>query len=459
MSANFMAPGAQQKRLAAYLDGLAQAAGHADREEPLKTYCTGLLLPGERKSVEPMAARLAPDNVRRTHQSLHHVVAEAPWSDEAVQRRVREYALGAMMDQGPVVAWVVDDTGFVKKGTHSVGVARQYCGQVGKQENCRVAVSLSVTTATASLPVAWRLYLPESWAQDPERRETVGVPEEISFETKPAIALKQIGGAVAEGIPTAPVVGDAGYGNDTQFRDGVTGLRLRYVLGVTSSTTVWKPGEGPLPKKPWSGRGQPPKRLRRDADHQPVSVLALAQSLPAKAWKNVRWREGTKQRLRSRFALLRVRPAHRDEKRTEPRPEEWLLIEWPKGEAEPTKYCLSTLPVETKIQDLVRLAKQRWIIERDYEELKQELGLGHFEGRGWRGFHHHATLCIAAYGFLVAERSRFSPSARAGQLELSLPEASPDFRPRGAARAHGAPPSVVDRDLAHNHRANSAAAA
>jgi SRSO17 transposase len=459
MSANFMAPGAQQKRLAAYLDSLAQAAGHADREEPLKAYCTGLLLPGERKSVEPMAARLAPDNVRRTHQSLHHVVADAPWSDESVMRRVREYALAAMLDKEPVVAWVVDDTGFVKKGTHSVGVARQYCGQVGKQENCRVAVSLSVTTNTASLPVAWRLYLPESWAQDRERRETAGVPEEISFQTKPAIALQQVRRAVAEGIPTAPVLGDAGYGNDTRFREGVTGLNLFYVLGVSSSTTVWKPGEEPLPKKPWSGRGQPPKRLRRDADHLPVSVLALAQGLPKKAWKNVTWREGTKHPLRSRFALLRVRPAHRDEKRTAPRAEEWLLIEWPKGEAEPTKYWLSTLPVETNIQDLVRLAKQRWIIERDYQELKQELGLGHFEGRGWRGFHHHATLCIAAYGFLVAERSRFSPSARAGRLELSLPEAPPDFRPRGAARTHGAAPSVVDRDVAHDDRANSAAAA
>ena len=237
-----MAPGAQQKRLAAYLDSLAQAAGHADREEPLKAYCTGLLLPGERKSVEPMAARLAPDNVRRTHQSLHHMVADAPWSDASLLRQVRKYALSALREKEPVVAWVVDDTGLVKKGTHSVGVARQYCGQVGKQENCRVAVSLSVTTKTASLPVAWRLYLPESWAQDAERREQAGVPEEIRFETKPAIALEQIRGAVAEGIPTAPVLGDAGYGNDTQFREGVTGLNLLYVLGVSSSTTVWKPG-------------------------------------------------------------------------------------------------------------------------------------------------------------------------------------------------------------------------
>ena len=431
MSANILAPGAQQKRLAAYLNGLAQAAGHADREEPLKAYCMGLLLPGERKSVEPMAARLAPSNVRRTHQSLHHMVADAPWSDAAVLRRVREYALAAMTKKGPVVAWVVDDTGLVKKGTHSVGVARQYCGQVGKQENCRVAVSLSVTTKTASLPVAWRLYLPESWAEDAERRETAGVPEEIRFETKPAIAFEQIRRAVEENLPRVPVLGDAGYGNETSFREAVTALGLPYVLGVSRATTVWKPGAGPLPKKPWSGRGQPPKRLRRDQDHQPVSVLALAQALPEKAWKNIAWREGTKHQLRSRFAALRVRPAHRDEKRTEPRPEEGLLIEWPKGEAEPTKYWLSTLPVATKIQDLVRLAKHRWIIERDYEELKQELGLGHFEGRGWRGFHHHATLCIAAYGFLVAERSRFSPSARAGQLELSLPEAPPDFRPRG----------------------------
>jgi SRSO17 transposase len=324
------------------------------------------------------------------------VVADAPWSDEGVLRQVRKYALAAMMEKEPVAAWVVDDTGLVKKGTHSVGVARQYCGQVGKQDNCRVAVSLSVTTQTASLPVAWRLYLPESWAQDEERREQAGVPEEISFETKPAIALQQIRGAVEEGIPTAPVLGDAGYGNDTQFREGVTGLRLLYVLGVSSSTTVWKVGEGPLPKKAWRGRGQPPKRLRRDAQHRPVSVLALAQGLPERAWKSITWRPGTQGRLRSRFTAVRVRPAHRDEKRTEPRPEEWLLIEWPKGEAQPTKYWLSTLPAETKLPDLVRLAKLRWIIERDYEELKQELGLGHFEGRGWRGFHHHATLCIAA---------------------------------------------------------------
>src|ERR1700682_4991350 len=208
------APGPQEKRFAAYTDGLAKAAGHADRSAPLKAYCAGLLLPGERKSVEPMAARLAPDNVRRIHQSLHHLVATAPWSDEAVLGSVRQHVLTAMKQNGPVVAWIVDDTGFVKKGTHSVGVVRQYCGQVGKQENCRVAVSLSLATEQASLPIAWRLYLPEIWAKDRRRRKQTGIPEEISFATKPVIALQQIRKAVEEEVTTAPVLADAAYGND-----------------------------------------------------------------------------------------------------------------------------------------------------------------------------------------------------------------------------------------------------
>src|SRR5215468_4330134 len=192
MSANSVAPGAQQKRFAAYLDSLAQAAGHEDRVAPLKFYCTGLLLPGERKSVEPMAARLSPENVRQTHQSLHHIVAHSPWSDEDVLEAVRHHVLPAIEKQAPIEAWVVDDTGLVKKGTHSVGVTRQYCGQVGKQENCRVVVSLSITTASASLPIAWRLYLPEIWTEDKKRRKATGIPEDIEFQTKPEIAFEQI---------------------------------------------------------------------------------------------------------------------------------------------------------------------------------------------------------------------------------------------------------------------------
>jgi SRSO17 transposase len=432
MSATSVAPGAQQKRFAAYLDRLAQAAGHVDRAIPLKSYCTGLLLPGERKSVEPMAARLCPDNVRQTHQSLHHIVAHAPWSDNDLLEAVRRYVVPAMEKQGPIVAWIVDDTGFVKKGTHSVGVARQYCGQVGKQENCRVAVSLSISTAKASLPIAWRLYLPEAWVQDMDRRKATGIPKEISFQTKQEIALEQIRTALARQIPCTPVLADPGYGNDTKFRDGITACELQYVVGVQSSLSVWMPGQAPLPKREWTGMGRPTKLLRRDPRHQPVSARELATGLPSSAWKKVAWREGTRKTLRSRFAALRVRPAHRDYWLSEPRAEEWLVIEWPSQEATPTKYWLSTLPSETKLRDLVRLAKHRWIIERDYEELKQELGLGHYEGRGWRGFHHHATLCIAAYGFLVAERSRFSPSARAGRLHLSTPQVPPHFRPRGS---------------------------
>jgi len=429
------APSLQEKRFAAYTDGLAKAAGHADRSAPLKAYCAGLLLPGERKSVEPMAARLAPDNVRRTHQSLHHLVADAPWSDEAVLGSVREHVLTAMKRNGPVAAWIVDDTGLLKKGTHSAGVARQYCGQVGKQDNCRVAVSLSVATHHASLPIAWRLYLPESWAGGRERRKATGVPEEIGFQTKPAIALAQIRQAVEQGAPPAPVLADSAYGNETRFREGITELELQYAAGVHGNLAVWQPGEVPRPKKRRKGRGRPPTRLRRDAEHQPVSVKELALSLPAHAWKIVTWREGTRQKLQSRFAVVRVRPAHRDQKRSEPYPEEWLLMEWPSGETEPAKYWLSTLPAQTPMTALVRLAKHRWIIERDYEELKQELGLGHYEGRGWRGFHHHATLCIAAYGFLVIERSRFSPSAHPGRLELRAAKIPPHFQPRGSPDA------------------------
>ena len=203
-------------------------------------------------------------------------------------------------------------------------------------------------------------------------------------------------------------------------------------MGVQSTLSVWKRGEGPKPAPPYSGIGRPRRRLRRDDEHQPVSARDLALSLPLTAWKKVTWREGVRQDLRSRFAALRVRPAHRDYLQVEARAEEWLLIEWPQSEAEPTKYWLSTLAETISLRDLVRTAKHRWIIERDYEELKQELGLGHFEGRGWRGFHHHATLCLAAYGFLVAERSRFSPSAKAGNLRLPIPKAPTDYRPRGS---------------------------
>jgi SRSO17 transposase len=414
------------------MEGLANAAGHEDRHAPLKNYCKGLLLPGERKSIEPMAARLDPENVQRLRQSLHHLVAKAAWSDQRLLDEVRDHVLPAMQEQGRVVAWIVDDTGFPKKGRHSVGVTRQYCGQVGKQENCRIAVSLSVATWDSSLPIAYRLYLPKNWAEDSERREKAEVPEEVEFQTKPEIALDQIRAAVEAQVPGGVVLADAAYGINTEFRDGLSHLELPYVVGVQSSVTVWEPGKQPLPARSRRKMGRPPRLLQRTADHQPVSVKQLAMSLSSSAFKDITWREGTERRLRSRFAAVRVRPAHRDYEKAEPHAEEWLLVEWPKGETEPAKYWLSTLSPETKLKDLVKMAKHRWIIERDYQELKQELGLGHFEGRNWRGLHHHATLCIAAYGFLIAERSRFSPSARAGQLGFVSGKPAPDFRPRGS---------------------------
>src|SRR5215204_6237696 len=229
-------------RFQAYLSALSEEIGHADRIAPLRRYCTGLLLPGERKSIEPMAARLDPRHVQATHQSLHHFVAKAPWDDAAVLTAVREQVLPALTRHGPITAWILDDTGFPKKGTHSVGVARQYCGQLGKQDNCQVAVSLSLANAHASLPVAYRLYLPENWASDTARRKKAGVPEEIGFQTKPEIALDQIRAACTAGLPRGVVLMDAGYGTHIDLREAVTALGLPYIAGILSNTTVWAPG-------------------------------------------------------------------------------------------------------------------------------------------------------------------------------------------------------------------------
>jgi SRSO17 transposase len=322
----------QPERLQAYLDGLTQAAGHADRVVPIENYTKGLMLPIERKSVEPMAARLSPGNVRQMHQSLHHMVAEAAWSDDAVLRQVRRQVLPAMTRKHALAAWIVDDTGFPKKGTHSVGVARQYCGQLGKQDNCRVAVSVSLATEDASIPAAYQLYLPEAWANDKERRKQAGVPKEISFQTKPDIALAQIRSLVNEDVPRGVVLADAAYGDDSGFRAGLVSLQLCYAVGIKSTTTLWPPGIEPLPPQPKGKMGRPPRLLRRDEQHQPLTAKELALCLGAADLRRVSWREGTTGIMHSRFAALRVRAAHRDYWRKEPHPEQWLLIEWPKAE-------------------------------------------------------------------------------------------------------------------------------
>jgi SRSO17 transposase len=431
----------RDERFSQYVEGLASVIGHADRANPLRDYCTGLMMPCARKSVEPMAALTAPARTAAQHQSLLHFVGQASWSDERVLAKVCEMVLPAIERAGPIEAWIIDDTGFPKKGTHSVGVARQYCGQLGKQDNCQAAVSLSIANRQASLPVRYRLYLPQQWADDAARRRKAHVPEEIVFETKPEIALEQLRWACTAGLPRGVVLLDAGYGNHTKLRTQISALGLSYAAGILSSTSVWAPGTKPLPPRRWSGRGRRPTRPRCSARHKPVSVKQLAFGLPRRAWRTISWREGACEQLTSRFARVRVRPAHRNEFRTE----EWLLIEWPKGEKEPTKYWLSTLPQDIAFERLVDLTKLRWRIERDYQELKQELGLGHFEGRSWRGFHHHATLCIAAYGFLISERETIPPSAPRAAAPLAQLELPADYRPRGAADPNRASHTKLDR--------------
>ena len=415
-------------RFEKYVDELASVIGHADRIDPLHDYCTGLVLPGDRKSVEPMAAKTAPGRTAAQHQSLLHFVGIAEWSDERVLAKVRELVLPAIERHGPIEAWIIDDTSFPKQGRHSVGVHHQYCGQLGKQANCQVAVTLSIANHHASLPVAYRLYLPKDWAGDCARREKAGIPEAVGFTTKPQIALEQLRWACEAGLPRGVVMVDPGYGQDARLRTGVSALGLLYVAGVQSKCLVWPPGTGPRRYgKPLNNTGR-----RDEPDLIPVKKLALG--LPEDAWRTIEWREGSADWLSSRFARVRVRAAH-GYLLPELLAEEWLLVEWPEGERAPTKYWLSTLPENIGFRELVDLAKLRWRVERDYQELKQEVGLGHFEGRGWRGFHHHATLCIAAYGFLISERETIPPSAsRPATLfqKAALPEG---YRPRGSPLA------------------------
>ena len=430
------------------------ALGHADRAEPARWYLRGLMLPGQRKSVEPMAARVHPQDVRSAHQSMHHLVADSEWNDQALLAAVAREVAPVLSQEGQARCfWIVDDTGFRKYGKHSVGVARQYCGQLGKTDNCQVAVSLSLATEDGSLPLDYRLYLPAEWTDDGKRCERAGVPPEIGFETKGEIAWTQIEAALAAGIPGGPVLMDAGYGDDASLRDRMTARGLSYAVGIKPLTTVWWGAYQPAPEPGRPGRGRPRTRVRRDAAHQPIGVRELALALPAAAWRTVTWREGTNAPLRSRFARVRVRAAQGDL----PRAEEWLLIEWPQGEAEPTRYFLSTLPAGISFKGLVDIVKMRWRIERDYRELKQEVGLGHYEGRNWRGFHHHASLCIAAHGFLMLERlAGFKKNA----ARLKAPAVPEGFHPRGT-RADATAHPVVDRHRAlpsgAGHRAKSSA--
>lgn len=425
-------------RFQRYCDTMVATMLHADREQPARWYLKGLVLPGGRKSVEPMAARVQPQRVRSAHQSMHHLVAEAQWSDEAMLAAVARQVLPRLTHAGQPVFWIVDDTGLPKKGKHSVGVAHQYCGQTGKQDNCRVAVTLSIATHDGSLPVGFRLYLPREWTEDEVRCHKVGVPSGVGFATKPQLAWQQIEAALQAGYPRGTVLADAAYGDETAWREKLSGRGLTYAVGVRPATTVWW-GEHQPAAEPMREGARARNRLRRDGQHQPIAVAQLARALPARSWRTVTWRQGASQPLSSRFARVRVRAAHRDR----PRAEEWLIIEWAPEAKEPAHYWLSNLPDDMRWQSMIDTVMGRWRIERDYLELKQELGLGHFEGRNWRGFHHHASLCIAAYGFLMLERLS---GAKKNCARFKTPAVSAEFRPRGAG-ADAAPHTLVDRHV------------
>jgi SRSO17 transposase len=417
-----------EARFAAYVEGVGSVIGHPRRGGPLRDYCTGLVLPGDRKSVEPMAAKTAPARVAAQHQSLLHFVGVGAWSDEQVLAKVCEMVLPSVETAGAIEAWIIDDTSFPKQGKHSVGVHHQYCGQLGKQANCQVAVTLSIANHSASLPVAYQLYLPKEWTKDRARRKKAGVPSNITFKTKPEIALEQIRWALEAGLPRGVALLDAGYGNDSHLRAEMTKLEVPYVAGILPTTLMWPPGKGP------KRRGKPLNNTGRRDEPDLISAKEVALGLPKRAWSTITWREGSAECLSSRFARVRVGVGYNGLIPEELAPE-WLLIEWPENETEPTKYWLSTLPADISFRRLVDLTKLRWRIERDYQELKQEIGLGHYEGRGWRGFHHHATLCIVAYGFLIAERARIPPSGPRRAALFQAPVLPNGYRPRGSALA------------------------
>src|SRR6202171_1876048 len=343
---NLKHDGDSEARFAAYVEGLASVVGHADRIGPLRDYCTGLILPGERKSVEPMAAKTAPARTAAQHQSLLHFVGVAAWPDQKVLAKVREMVLPAIQQHGPIEAWIIDDTAFPKQGKHSVGVHHQYCGQLGKQANCQVAVSLSIANHAASLPVAYRLYLPKDWVDDDARRSKAGVPSDISFKTKPEIALEQIRWACEAGLPRGVALMDGAYGSDSRLRTGMTALGVSYVVGIQPKILVWPPGKGP------KRRGRPLNNTGRRDEPDLISAKRLARDLPKHAGHTIRWREGSAEWLSSRFARVRVRVGH-SQLMPESLSQEWLLIEWPTGEAEPTKYWLSTLPSDISFRELV----------------------------------------------------------------------------------------------------------
>ena len=411
------------RALSEYLDYLTEGMGRPERRRALAWYLTGLLLEGERKTVVAMASRLVDDDgeIEAMRQRLQQCIVFSEWADDEIRRRVAQ----KFEDEVSPEAFVFDDTGFPKKGRFSVGVARQYSGTLGRVDNCQVATSLHVATDETSACIGMRLYLPEEWASDIARRRTAGVPDDVVFKRKWEIGLELLDDALSWGLAPRLAVADAGYGDCAAFRDALVARGCPYLVGLSGQQLAWPPGSNPRPPRASTRPGRKPTR-HRDGNRKPRSVSELAKALEYRAYTCPDGKGGTKV---GRFGFARVRLAERRTKGRPPSEELWLIGEHRPGNDE-YKFYVCNLPATTTKHELARLVKLRWRVERDYQELKGEIGLDHFEGRTWRGFHHHVTLCAAAHGFLALQRRLFPPA----DLSLDLADGpTPDSVPAPGA--------------------------
>lgn len=400
-----------QKRLVEYFDLIGEVLGREERKASFALYAMGLLGDGDRKSMEPIAARACPDveQIEAQYQRVQHFVTDSNWDDRAVRRESAWYALAQIAKRDPITHWIIDDTGFLKKGEHSVGVKRQYTGSAGKITNCQVGVSLTIATPRVHLPIDFELYLPRDWTDDRARRKEARIPKDVKFQTKNELALKMIDAAIEYDFPPGVVVVDSAYGNSSRFRRAVRKKGLPYAAAVNATSKVWK--------------------LDSKGNRQGKSTLSVAdyanQIVEEGGFRQTTWREGTKNKLSALFAARRVLPIATDGVKRAEQEIVWLLMEWENGEPKPNKFYFITAPYSFSTVRLVRQVKQRWRTERAYEDLKNQLGLDHFEGRRFQGWHHHLSVALCCYAFVVAEQARlFSPAKRTEYQDVAYMLAS-----------------------------------